>query len=105
MGATEFGAALASFLRRPTGAALRSVMGSVVGKEFGNDAIALFVDWARRPFDERGPVLGSFRNERERHMQAVQQTRSAVLNDFETAVLRLEASLPASLLTRRRPYL
>ncbi|MGB6162252.1 MAG: caspase family protein [Pseudonocardiaceae bacterium] len=105
VGAGEFSAALASFLRRPTGAALRSVMQSVVGKEFGNDAITLFVDWAGRPFDERGRVAGSLRNERERHMQAVQQTRWAVLRDFETAVLRLEARLPTSLLTRRRPYL
>lgn len=105
VGAGEFGAALASFLRRPTGAALQSVMRSVAGKEFGNDAITLFVDWASRPFDERGRVAGSFRNERERHMQGVQQTRWAVLRDFERAVLRLEAHLPSSLLTRRRPYL
>lgn len=104
-GAGEFGAALASFLKRPTGAALRSVMGSVAGKEFGNDAIALFVDWASRPFEDSGLVPGGFRTERERQLQAVRRTRSAVLNDFERAVLRLEARLPTSLLTRRRPYL
>lgn len=102
VGAAEFGAALTSFLRRPTGAALRSVMRSVVGKEFGNDALALFVHWAGYAFDARARVLGSFRNEQERRMQAVQQTRSAVLSDFERAVLRLEAHLPASLLTRQR---
>lgn len=105
VGAGEFSAALASFVRRPTGAGLQSVMRSVAGKEFGTDAIALFVDWASRPFDERGRVAGNFRNERERHMQAIQQTRWAVLRDFERVVLRLEATLPSSLLTRRRPYL
>jgi hypothetical protein len=102
VGAGEFGAALTSFLRRPTGAALRSVMGSVVGKEFGSDALALFVHWAGYPFDRSGRALGSFRTERERRMQAVQQMRSAVLSDFERAVLRLEAQLPTSLLSRRR---
>jgi Caspase domain len=102
VGASEFGAALTSFLRRPTGAALRSVMGSVVGKEFGSDALALFVHWAGYPFDRNGRALGSFRTERERRMQAVQQMHSAVLSDFERAVLRLEAQLPTSLLSRRR---
>lgn len=101
LSAGEFGSALAYFLARPVGAALRGVTGSIFGKDFGNEAVNLFLDWTANSFREKDAKLGNFRDEQERCVLAAQQARAVVLKDFERAVLRLEALYPTSLLTRR----
>ena len=88
-------AALAKVLSIPAGIVLETTL----GRSYGQEVVGVFLDWIGRPFDEHASGVKRARDEAERQALTLQHVRAAVLNDFTTTVWRLEATLPASVLS------
>jgi hypothetical protein len=90
---------IGQILSRPAGAALRVGLHAALGRDFGNEASTMFVQWLARPFDEKGREIGRKRSSRELQLAELQRLRRNVLDDFTRSVMRLEAALPNSQLS------
>jgi hypothetical protein len=88
-------AALAKVLSIPAGIVLETTL----GRSYGQEVVGVFLDWIGRPFDEHASGVKRARDKAERQALTLQHVRAAVLNDFTTTVWRLEATLPASVLS------
>jgi hypothetical protein len=95
----DAGAVVASVLAGPAGSTARLVLQGALGRDVGTEASTLFLEWMGRPSAQNG--LGEARGELERKMAARQRLRATVMEDFQKSVLRLEAALPNSELSKR----
>ena len=93
---SEMGPIVAQLLRRPAAAA-----GRVLLPAYGADAAALFVEWLAPTTSQNGRKSGAARDEAEREIATRQRMHAIVMDDFKRTVLRLEAVLPQSELSRR----
>jgi hypothetical protein len=94
------GAAMAvTVLGRPAGAALRVVLQGALGRDAGVEASTLFLEWLARPSSDQG-ALSRARTSLEQQVAELQRLRANVMEDFKRTVLRLEAVLPNSQLSR-----
>jgi hypothetical protein len=94
------GAVIGTVLARPAGAALRSALRGALGPDVGSEAATLFVEWMIRP-SAQDVHIGEIRKRLEVQQAERQRLRATVMEDFKRTVLRLEASLPNSELSRR----
>ena len=92
---------VAAFLTRGPGAMLRTVLVGAVGGELANEVTRMFVEWAARPYEAMTGASVEKRDEMEKKLGTFHAARALVLEQFETAVLRLEAVMPNSELGRR----
>jgi hypothetical protein len=86
-------------LGRPAGAALRLMLQGALGRDAGVEASTLFLEWLARPSGEEG-ALSRARTSLEQQVAELQRLRGSVMEDFRRTVLRLEAVLPNSQLSR-----
>ena len=93
--------ALASFLNRGPGAAVRRVLAGTVGGALADEAARMFVEWAARPYETMNGKVAAERALRESRLSSFRAARARVLAQFETAVRRLEAGMPNSERGRR----
>jgi hypothetical protein len=89
-----------AFLLRPAGVALRASLDTVLSRPYSNELVAMMLDWLARPSRRKEAELQTFRDEAQRRAYQVWDARSAVLDDFQKQVHRLEIELPASVLSR-----
>jgi hypothetical protein len=95
----DAGAMVAYVLGRPAGTALRLFLQGTLGRDVGSEATTLFLDWLARPADG-DQRLSHTRTKLEEEAARLQQLHRTVIEDFRRAVLRLEAVLPNSELSR-----
>jgi hypothetical protein len=96
---TDAGALAGSVLARPAGTALRVFLQAALGKDVGTEASRLFVEWLLRPSADQGR-LRQIRNSFEQQLADLQRVRGLVMEDFKKTVVRLEALLPNSELSK-----
>jgi hypothetical protein len=89
-------AVLVRFLSLPASVLLRTTLQIGVGRAYSDEIVEMFVDWMGRPFENRSAAVKQVRTEAEREAELRRQLRAAVLKEFDTTVLRLEAELTAS---------
>jgi hypothetical protein len=89
-----------ALLLRPAGAALRASLDAVLNRPYSNELVVMMLDWMARPSRRKEAELAAFRNEAQRRAYQVWDARTAVLDDFQKIVGRLENELPASVLSR-----
>lgn len=85
----------ASLLARPAAAALRAAMPG-----YGSLAMSLFIE-ARAPLDQLVAPIFQSGSDLEKELASQQRLRAIVMNDFKRTLLRFEAVLPNSELSRR----
>jgi hypothetical protein len=93
-------AALAKFLSIPTGIALRATLETTLGRPYGEEMASMFNDWVSRPFDDRAGVAKGRIEKAEQQFTALRSAREDVFDQFAATIWRLEAILPASVLSR-----
>jgi hypothetical protein len=87
-------------LALPGGAALRTVLQGVLGRDAGDATATLFLEWiAGRSRD--GGRLAAMRLGLEERLTKLALVRAKVMDDFARTVLRLDEALPNSELSRR----
>jgi hypothetical protein len=89
-------AMVARVLSTPAAALLRGTLGLSVGLQYGEEISAVFLDWIGRPFEAKAAAARAARNDAEREAQNAARLRTEVLDEFESAVRRLEVQLPHS---------
>jgi hypothetical protein len=92
---------VAAFFTRGPGAVLRTVLVGAVGGELANEVGRMFVEWAARPYETMSAKTGDTKKQLEADLGRFRAARALVLQQFETAVRRLEAVMPNSELGRR----
>lgn len=96
----DMAAIVAAALGRPAAAVARTVLQGALGRGYGLEATSLFMEWMARPLDEKGKRMAQTRNAVEREVAERQRLRGIVMDDFNRTVLKLEAILPQSELSR-----
>lgn len=91
---------MGAFLLRPAGVAVRATLDSVLSRPYSNELVAMMLDWIARPSQRKDAELAAFRAESQRQAYTLLEARTAVLDDFQRMVHRLEHDLPASVLSR-----
>lgn len=91
---------MGALLLRPAGAALRVSLDSVLSRPYSNELVVMMLDWIARPSQRKEAELAAFRAEAQRQAHLLVDARTAVLDDFQKMVHRLELELPASVLSR-----
>lgn len=89
-------AMVARILSTPAAVVLQATLGLSVGLRYGEEVSSVFLDWVSRPFETKAAAARAARTEAEWEAQTVARLRSAVLDEFERTVLRLELQLPHS---------
>ncbi|MGH3913750.1 MAG: hypothetical protein ACRDTC_10125, partial [Pseudonocardiaceae bacterium] len=92
---------VADFLKRPTGIIVSTALFATIGRNLGNEATAMFLDWAAQPYQKKAAKISAERRGAELQFERFQQARAGVMEDFMKAVLRLEVLFPNSQLRRR----
>jgi hypothetical protein len=95
----DAGAVVASVLGRPALAALRLFLQGALGRDVGSEAATLFLEWLAGP-SNGNQGLSRARDDLERQSADFRRLRGAVIEDFRRTVLRLEAVLPNSELSK-----
>ena len=92
---------VAAFFTKGPGALMRTVLFGVVGGDVANEVGRMFLEWAARPYEALSGRATEKRTRLEAELGRFRAARTLVLDQFETAVRRLEAVMPNSELGRR----
>ncbi|HZN76723.1 MAG TPA: hypothetical protein VFC00_34285 [Micromonosporaceae bacterium] len=97
----QWSSAIAHFLTRPAGAAVRATLDIVLGRSYGSEVVGLLLDWMGRPYRRKGEQVAAFRTDAERQLAEVSQARIAIVEHFHKTMYVFEDRLPASRLWTR----
>ncbi len=88
--------AVAQFLARPAGVAVRTALDAVIGRPYSSEVVGLMLDWMSGPYRHKGEQLAAFRAEGDRRLGTAHAARVEVLEHFRKTMYLFEAHLPAS---------
>ncbi len=97
---SEKGTIIAAALGRPAAAGARLVLQAALGRNLGREATSIYMGWMTKPLGLRAEQIAKIRDAGERNIAQRQRLRKLLLEDFDRTVLKLEANLPRSELSR-----